>query len=74
MTKDELIAKQQLQIEEYKTKLRDNLMVKRELIGSLYSIGAPLNDNLLKFNKDQLKWLMSLGDKINEIATLKSES
>lgn len=74
MTKDQLIANQQVQIEEYKDMLRNNLRVKESIIGSLYSIGAPLNDNLLKFNKDQLKWLMSLGDKINEIATLKSES
>ena len=28
----------------------------------LYSIGAPLNDNILKFNKDQLKYLLKIAE------------
>lgn len=56
MTKDELIAKQQLQIEEYKEKLKENKELIEQIIGKFYNIGQPLNDNILQMNKDQLKW------------------
>lgn len=56
MTKDELIAKQQLQIEEYKQMLEENSEIKKSLTGKFYNIGEPLNDNVLQFNKDQQKW------------------
>ena len=56
MTKDELIAKQQLQIEEYKQMLEENSEIIKSLTGKFYNIGEPLNDNVLQFNKDQQKW------------------
>lgn len=56
MTKDELITKQQLQIEEYKEMLKENTELKSQIIGKFYSIGQPLNDNVLQMNKDQVKW------------------
>jgi len=59
MTKDELIAKQQLQIEEYKQMLEENSEISeiiKSLTGKFYNIGEPLNDNVLQFNKDQQKW------------------
>jgi len=56
MTKDELIAKQQLEIEEYKQMLQDNTDLKRDLEMMFYAIGQPLNDNVLQFNKEQQKW------------------
>ena len=56
MTKDELIAKQQLEIEEYKQMLEENTEIIKSLTGKFYNIGAPLNDNVLQFNKDQQKW------------------
>ncbi len=39
MTKDELIAKQQLQIEEYKQMLEENSEIKKSLTGKFYNIG-----------------------------------
>jgi len=56
MTKDELIAKQQLQIEEYKKMLKENKELRKQIIGKFYNMGQPLYDNILQMNKDQLKW------------------
>jgi hypothetical protein len=56
MTKDELITKQQLEIEEYKQKLIENTELKKDLEMRFYAIGQPLNDNCLRFNKEQLQW------------------
>lgn len=56
MTKDKLITKQQLEIEEYKQKLIENAEIKKDLEMRFYAIGQPLNDNYLQFNKEQLKW------------------
>jgi SMC interacting uncharacterized protein involved in chromosome segregation len=56
MTKDELISKQQLQIEGYKQMLEENTELKRDLEMMFYAIGQPLNDNVLQFNKEQQKW------------------
>jgi SMC interacting uncharacterized protein involved in chromosome segregation len=44
MTKDELISKQQIQIEEYKQMLDENTELKRHLQMKFYAIGQPLND------------------------------
>lgn len=33
----------------------------------LYSIGAPLNDNCLKFNKEQLRFLLDIAKQIKEV-------
>jgi hypothetical protein len=30
-----------------------------------YAIGAPLNDNILKFNKEQLRWIKQIADIAN---------
>lgn len=68
MTKDELIVKQQLQIEVYKQMLEENSQLKRDLEMSFYAIGQPLNDNVLQFNKEQKKWcleVVSLIDQLN---------
>lgn len=56
MTKDELIAKQQLQIEEYKQMLEENSELIKDLKMMFFAIGQPLNDNVLMFNKEQLLW------------------
>lgn len=65
---DELIAKQQLQIEDYKQMLEENSEIIKSLMAKFYSIGAPLNDNILQFNKEQQKWcfeVVGLLEKLN---------
>ena len=68
MTKDELITKQQLQIEEYKQIFEENNKLRSELIGKFYNIGQPLNDNVLQMNDKQIKWcfgVAELADQLN---------
>ena len=70
MTKDELIAKQQLQIEEMKASLEENKEIKKRLHGKFYNIGAPLNDNVLRLNNEQLKWCMQMSALCEQINCL----
>lgn len=53
MTKDELIAKQALIIEELSQRLTDIKRANIDIYYILYSIGGPLNDNKLKYTKEQ---------------------
>jgi len=57
MTKDELITKQQLEIEHYKAQSDANAKIKSDILGKAYNIGQPLNDNILQFNSKQQKWV-----------------
>ena len=54
MTKEELITKQQLQIEYLKQELKDHKMAFKNIRGIIYCIGGPLNDNKLRFSSKQL--------------------
>ena len=56
MTKNELIVKQQLELEKYKEMLEVNKKLKSKLIGQFYGCGQPLNGNVLQMNKAQMKW------------------
>lgn len=67
MTKDELIVKQQLQIEEYKKMLKINSELRDEIIGKFYNIGQPLNDNILQMNKNQIKWCFEIMELIEQL-------
>ena len=67
MTKDELIAKQQLEIEDYKAQLIENTKIGREIKGKFYNMGAPLNDNILQFNKDQMKWCFQVVELVRQL-------
>ena len=67
MTKDELIAKQQLEIEDYKAQLIENTKIGRDIKGKFYNIGAPLNDNILQFNKDQMKWCFQVVELVEQL-------
>lgn len=58
MTKEELICKQQLEIEQYKITIEEYKKSMKEIKGRFYNIGQPLNDNVLGFNKDQIKWAL----------------
>lgn len=57
MTKDELIAKQQLEIEELKDRLNEMRESMRKINNALFCIGGPLNDNKLGFTHDQKVYL-----------------
>jgi hypothetical protein len=71
MTKDELITKQQLEIEEYKEMLEENHNIITRLTGMFYNIGQPLNDNILNFNKEQQKWCFSVINLIEQLNSIK---
>lgn len=62
MTKDELITEQALKIAEYKRIFHENTELRKQLVNKFYNIGAPLNDNVLKMNKEQLKWCLSVSE------------
>lgn len=69
MTQEELITKQQLQIEEYKLAFEENRKLLRDIKGKFYNIGQPLNDNVLQFNPNQLKWcaqVLNMIEQLNE--------
>ena len=67
MNKDALIAKQQLEIEEYKATAASNRIIRGDLRGHFIAIGQPLNDNRLKFNKAQMIWAVEALELINNI-------
>ena len=67
MTHEELIAKQQLMLEDYEKIYIDVTRIRKELHGLLFSIGQPMNDNILQFNKDQLKWCAKLNNLIGQL-------
>lgn len=72
MTQEQLITKQQIEIEEYKQLLQENNKIKHDLTMMFYAMGQPLNDNILKFNQDQLKWCVKIIELIESINTLKN--
>jgi hypothetical protein len=71
MTKDELITKQQLEIEQYKEMLEENADIVSSLTGLFFNIGQPLNDNVLNFNKEQQKWCFSVINLIEQLNSVK---
>ena len=68
---EELITKQQIEIEEYKQLLQENHKIRHDLIMRFYAMGQPLNDNILKFNHEQLKWCVKTIELIESINALK---
>jgi len=67
ISKDELITKQQLEIENYKVFFKDNKELIKDIKSRFYSIGQPLNDNCLEFNSKQLNWCFSVINLITQI-------
>jgi hypothetical protein len=67
ITPEELIAKQQLEIENLKLLLKENSELISELSNSFYSVGAPLNDNVVKMNKEQMKWCFGVAELVQQI-------
>jgi len=67
MTKDELIANQQLEIEEMKSMLKENTQLIQDIRMSFFAIGQPLNDNALQFNKEQQGWCFNVVGLIEQL-------
>ncbi len=67
MTREELIVRQQLQIEEYKQMLQENSEIIKTIKGRFYNIGHPLNDNILEFNKEQMAWCFKVAELVEQL-------
>lgn len=69
MTKTEVIARLARKLEMYKDSHKRNKDASRRLASRFTCIGAPLNDNRLQFNSEQLKWLQETLNIIEEFET-----
>ena len=67
MTKEELITKQCLQIEDMRSIILDCETKINEVRNMFVSVGSPLNDNILKMNREQLIWCQEVLNKLLEI-------
>lgn len=60
MNKDQLIAKQQLEIEDLKEKLTNAINNAKLISQQMYNVWWPLNDNRLQFNLEQRNFLRNI--------------
>ena len=60
MTLQDLIVQQQLEIADLKEKLTDCYDSFNQIHSILFAIGAPLNDNVLEYSKEQRKPLHNI--------------
>jgi len=67
MTKEELITKQALEIEELKSKIASYENSVAEIKLMLICIGGPLNDNKHHYSNDQLKIFFRIQNSIRSI-------
>jgi len=65
--KNDLIAEQQLEIRELKKRCKENKKLSHLISMKFIAIGQPLNDNCLKFNKNQLRWCQGVLDLVEQI-------
>lgn len=56
MNKHKLIVEQILKINKHKITSRYNKRLIKKIRNKFIGIGQPLNDNILKFNKEQMLW------------------
>ena len=54
MTKDELIAKQQIEIEELKQQSKERKSALKDIVSQCVCIGGPLNDNICGYTPRQI--------------------
>jgi hypothetical protein len=54
MTELEFIGKQQLKIEEMRALLTQSAAAFESIRGTIYCIGGPLNDNKLRYTREQM--------------------
>lgn len=67
MTKEELIAKQQIEIEEQKIEIFNHIESAKTIYMLAYGVGWPLNDNILSFNKEQRDFIRRMVNQIEDI-------
>lgn len=67
MTREELITQQQLELEEFRRKSINNKEVRQKLLGKIFGIGQPMNDNKMKMNNDQLSWVAGVWELIEQL-------
>ena len=60
MTKEELITKQQLKIEDLKEELKNSKDAMENINSILFSVGGLLNDRSIGMNKEQLDLLRQI--------------
>lgn len=65
MNKDEVISKLVTKTFEQEETINDLKKRINDVNSILYSIGGPLNDNVKKFNKEQLKTFFRIKDAIS---------
>jgi len=62
-----LIGNQQLKIAEYEGYFKINEKTIEQLLNKFFNVGGPLNDNKLKFNEEQLKYILSIKELVDNI-------
>jgi len=62
MNSEQLIVKQQLEIETLKETNNDMKKVLKNIVFSCYAIWWPLNDNVLLFSKEQRVFIRGIAD------------
>ena len=67
MTDIELIATQAKQIEELKLVVKGYRQARKRCHGFAYNIGAPLNDNRLRFTPDQQKVIWDMVQALDDV-------
>lgn len=65
MTEQELITKQQLEIEELKQENEKTKESLRDIYNIIHQIGGPLNDNFYQFNDRQLDVFRNIAKNID---------
>lgn len=67
MTKEELITKQQLEIEDLKVKLSELQEAIKAASAHFTCIGGPLNDNFLEFDKRQIGLIYKANQELESV-------
>jgi len=67
MRTEELVTKQQLQIEEQKQEIADLREAIRMAKCHIYCIGGPLNDNRLGYSKTQMVTFAEIAQELNAV-------
>jgi len=67
MSKEQSVLNLLVEKDKYKNLSEEYKEVLEWILAKCYSIGAPLNDNILKFNNKQLLFLINIVKEINSV-------